>query len=136
MNVVSINILFQDLFKTIIRNLSTQIGVAGAVGAEDFAEGGNNSIVVGFPDNKPNAKLYVEYLRLPSWRAQSGTALLQTFRIACHDPTHQKVEEVQDLPATCSDKNAVIEGCLRPTGIDRYGGNACRRNRGHGTRCR
>lgn len=124
MNVVSLNILFQDLFKTIVRNLSTQISIDGAVGAPTFAGGGHNGIAVSFPENKPNAKLYVEYLRLPSWRAQSGTALLQTFRIACHDPTHQKVEEVQDLPATCSDKNAVIEGCLRPTGIDRYGGNA------------
>ena len=123
MNVVSINILFQDLMKTLIRNFSTAISVAGTIGAQDFAEGGDNSVVVDFPPDGPKAKLYVEYLRLPSWRAQSGTALLQTYRVAIHDPTSQVTEDVATVPVTAVD-GAAVASCLKPSGIDRYAGNA------------
>ena len=124
MNVVSINIMFQDLFKTLIRNFSTSIAVAGTVGAQDFAEGGDNSVAVSFPGGDPKAKLYVEYLRLPSWRAQSGTALLQTYRVAIHDPTSVTNTDVATVPVTAVDKTTAITNCLKPTGIDRYQGNA------------
>ena len=70
MNVVSINILFSDLFKGLVRNFSTWIDGAGG----DIAGGGENDIVVSFPpaaDGGPDAKLFVEFLRLPSWRQQN-----------------------------------------------------------------
>ena len=124
MNVVSISILFQDLFKALIRNFSTVMGRTGVVAAQSFQGGGNNAITVGFPpDNKHNAKLYVEYLRLPSWRAQSGTALLQTFRVAIHDPTSESSipTVLPNLAANALD-GGVVEKCLTCSGMDRYSG--------------
>ena len=100
------------------------MGRTGVIAGQTFAGGGNNAISVGFPADGPKAKLYVEYLRLPSWRAQSGTALLQTFRVAVHDPNSEssKPEILPILAAGALDGNNAVEKCLTCMGIDRYSG--------------
>ena len=127
MNVVSISIMWSSLFKALVRNFSTAMGRTATVAAQTFAAGGNNEIVVGFPPGASGAeaKLYVEYLRLPSWRAQSGTALLQTFRVAIHDPNSETSKPVAlpTLLAAALDGGAV-EKCLTCQGMDRYSGLA------------
>ena len=125
-NVISISILWSDLFASLIRNFSTVMGRTGAVAGATFAAGGDNAISVDFPpgDAGHNAKLYVEYLRLPSWRAQSGTALLQTFRCSIHDPsTESSIPAVlPSLGAAAVDGASAIAKCLTCTGMDRYSG--------------
>ena len=131
-NVVSISILWSDLFKSLIRNFSTVMGTNNGAGvgvvAQTFAAGGNNAITVGFPPGADGhkARLYVEYLRLPSWRAQSGTALLQTFRVAVHDPSTESSipAALPALGAAALDGNSAIAKCLTCTGMDRYSGQA------------
>ena len=122
MNIVNININFVSLFRCLIRNLSSVNGIAGAGGAQTLAGGGNNEIHISFPPTAvggANPKLYVEFLRLPSWRQQSGTALIQTFRVACHDPTTDKGQRAVVIPAANLDATADVENCLLPCGVDR-----------------
>ena len=130
MNVVSINILFSDLFKGLVRNLSTWIdGVNGTI-----AGGGANDIVVSFPpaaDGGHEAKLFVEFLRLPSWRQQNEVALLQTFRVAVHDPTNDTVVNTTTFHSECLDGPNAIDKVLVACGQDRYQGQgAAFRNTG------
>ena len=130
MNVVSINILFSDLFRGLVRNFSTWIDGAGG----DIAGGGENDIVVSFPpaaDGGPDAKLFVEFLRLPSWRQQNEVALLQTFRVAVHDPTNDTVVNTTTLDSECLDGANDIDKVLVACGQDRYQGQgAAFRNTG------
>ena len=130
MNVVSINILFADLFKGLVRNLSTWIH--GANG--DIAGGGDNDIVVSFPpaaDGGADAKLFVEFLRLPSWRQQNEVALLQTFRVAVHDPTNDSVVNTTTFHENALDGSNAIDKVLVACGQDRYQGQgAAFRNTG------
>ena len=129
MNVVSINILFQDLMKSLVRNFSSTLGEAGVnLGANlTMVTGLHNDLKVELAET-PDAKLYVEYLRLPSWRVQSGTALLQTFRVAVHDPTTDSAvtgeKGIIRIAAAGVDGTSAIEKVLKCTGIDRYGESA------------
>ena len=123
MNVVSINILFQDLFKSLVRNYSSAVGTTNANGtftdlAARLGNGGSNKILIDFPPDGAEAKLYVEFLRLPSWRAQSGTALLQTYRVAIHTPTNDVGGMV--MPSANVDGTNDIGKVIRCTGSDRY----------------
>ena len=128
MNVVSINILFQDLFKGLVRNLSTWMD--GANG--DIAGGGDNDIEVSFPPDGPDAKLFVEFLRLPSWRQQNEVALLQTFRVAVHDPTNDIVTNTTTFHQDGLDGSVPIDKVLVACGQDRYQGQgAAFRNTGN-----
>jgi hypothetical protein len=122
MNVVSINLLFSDLYKALFRNLSTMNGVAGGFGANTLAGMGNNAIEVTMPD--PKAKLYVEYLRLPGWRQQVDRAQLQTFRIAVHDPSVLTYAGEFEASANLLDGANPIPNCLPPIGVDRVNGNS------------
>ena len=131
MNVVSINILFQDLFKAIVRNYSTWMDGA----ADTIAAGGHNDIEVSFPpaaDGGADAKLFVEFLRLPSWRQQNEVALLQTFRVAVHDPTNDNsMVNTTTLGADALDGATPIDKVLVACGQDRYQGQgAAFRNTG------
>jgi hypothetical protein len=119
MNTVNIQILFVDLFRCLIRNLSTVKGHNGALGVATLEGTGNNALSVGFPPNGANAKLYVEFLRLPSWRQQTGTALLQTFRVAIHDPNSDIPTGCVTIPSDNLDGTNQVIQCLLPTGIDR-----------------
>ena len=100
------------------------MGTAAAPALLTFAGGGSNEIAVGFPTGGPKAKLYVEYLRLPSWRAQSGTAILQTFRVAVHDPSTESSNPsvLPSMPALSVDKGSAVPKCLTCIGMDRYMG--------------
>ena len=122
MNVVSINILFQDLFKALVRNLSTWKDQ----GADTLAGQGHNDIAVSFPASGPDAKLFVEFLRLPSWRQMNEVALLQTFRVAIHDPTGDTTTGTTVMAADALDGANPIPKCLGVTGYDRYAGTSAR----------
>jgi len=82
-NVVQINILWKNLFKTVIRNLSS----AKVAGVGIDAGGGNGDITVGFPAAGSGAKLVIDYLRLASWRQIPATRTLSAYRVAVHDPS-------------------------------------------------
>ncbi len=96
-NIVNINILWKDLFKTVIRNLTAS--------AEQFPAGNRRSasdITVGFPAAGAKAKICATYIRLPAWRAIPATRSLAAYRVAVHD-------------ATATDRQgevAVAGGCL------------------------
>ena len=128
MNVISISILWSDLFASLIRNFSTVMGRTASGPPATFAGGGSNAIAVNFPPGATGheAKLYVEYLRLPSWRAQSGTALLQTFRVAVHDPsTESSVPAIlPSMIANALDGQVPVDKCLTCCGMNRYSGSA------------
>jgi hypothetical protein len=124
MNVVSINILFEDLFKAIVRNLSTTNSDDQAQQAATLAAGGSNAITVAFPPAGAQAKMYVEFLRLPGWRRQVDRAQLQTFRVAVHDPTTDDFTNAVAMPAALLDNLVgIIPECLPPTGVDRLQGS-------------
>ena len=82
-NVVGVNLLFKNMFKTIIRNLSAY----KEGGGDDLATGGSSKVEVGFPAGGHKAKLCVSYIRLPSWRSIPQTRTLSSYRIAVHDAT-------------------------------------------------
>ena len=90
--------------------------------------------MVSFPpaaDGGPDAKLFVEFLRLPSWRQQNEVALLQTFRVAVHDPTNDTVVNTTTLDSECLDGANDIDKVLVACGQDRYQGQgAAFRNTG------
>jgi hypothetical protein len=113
------------MFKSIVRNLSTVIGEDGTENHAGLHLSERNAIKVTFPAGKPNAKLYVEYLRLPSWRLQDGTAVVQTFRIACHDPSSQSYDGSPAFPEALLDAGVpgypAMAGVLPCKGIDRFG---------------
>ena len=84
MNVISLNILWKNIFKTVVKNLSTSLtGAGGAALNGDFSE--NADITCGFPAGGHKAKLCVSYIRLPSWRSVPQTRTLSSYRISCHD---------------------------------------------------
>ena len=127
-NVVSLNILWSDLFKSLVRNLSTVSGQDGAENDAGLNISRKNGIKVSFPAGKPDAKLYVEYLRLPSWRLQDSTAVLQTYRISTHDPTSDDapgtVVFAPELLDTGVPGYAALKGVLPCKGVDRQNGRA------------
>lgn len=128
MNIVSINILFQDLMKALVRRLSSIMGDTAGAAADGLAASGRNEITVVLTPAAAGSKagtpkLFVEFLRLPSWRQQSGTALIQTFRVAVHDPTTDNFTGGVTMPTLALDGTA-LPGCLLPVGTDRKTGRA------------
>lgn len=89
MNVIGVNLLFKNMFKTIIKNLSAKVVGAGGVNVAQF--GGSANVAVAFPAGGANAKLCVSYIRLPSWRSIPQTRTLSSYRIAVHDVTSKSV---------------------------------------------
>jgi len=121
-NVVQINILFKNLFKTVIRNLSAnRISAAGA----NFNQGGNTGdIAVAFPAAGSGAKLIVDYLRLASWRQIPATRTLAAYRVAVHDPSSgTAISGPVAIAAGCLQGGAAKDA-LPVIGCDRFGNSA------------
>ncbi len=115
-NVIQINILFRNLFKTLVRNLSCRFDEAG--GGNIDQGGGTNLVTVTFPGDGPKAKLCVDYIRLLAWRNIPATRHLPVYRVAVHDPTSGKaIVGGQLCPALCLDGANAVDA-LRPCGVD------------------
>ena len=126
-NVVQINILFKNIFKTVIRNLS---GARSSAAGVNIAHGGNSGdITVNFPganNQDHNAKLYVDFLRLSSWRQIPSTRTLSAYRVAVHDPSSgNTIQAPLVIPAGCLEGGAA-KNALAVIGCDRAANIACR----------
>jgi len=117
-NVVQINILFKNLFKSVIRNLSAAKILA--VGATIDQGGQNGDISVGFPAaGGAQAKLIVDYLRLGSWRNIPSSRTISAYRVAVHDPSSFQEKVPQVLGAALFDAGVGDKNGLAVVGCDR-----------------
>ena len=120
-NVLSFNFLFSNFFKTIIRNLSAQYTLGNATVAQG---GGVSNITVQFPVQggvpRPNARLELSYLRLPSWRSIPATRTLSCYRCAVHDLTSGSPTGPVMVHANCLD-GGIAKAGLPCVGVDRAG---------------
>jgi len=89
MNVISLDILFEDMEECIFRNLSSRLAGANNDIVHSDSAGGIKVelLTTGNAVGVKGPQLHVEYLRLGSWRGIPQSASLQCFRIAVHEPT-------------------------------------------------
>ena len=121
-NVVNISILWKNLFKTLIRNLSSyKRQAAGAT----IAHGGQQAdIQVAFAGGG-NTKLCVDYIRLGAWRQIPATRTLAAYRVAVHDATSINIQGAIQVAAACVDDGVGGGDCLPVVGVDRAGQRTC-----------
>ena len=119
MNVIGLNLLFKNMFKTIIKNLGGSMRAGGG----NINATGDSDVTVRFPvvagASKPNAKLLVSYIRLPSWRSIPQTRTLASYRMAVHDATSKKPGAgLVVIPAVCHDGAGTITEAIPVAGTD------------------
>ncbi len=103
-NIVNINILWKDLFKTLVRNLTASVAEFAQVDQQSHA-----NITVRFPGGNASdakAKLSATYIRLPAWRAIPATRSLAAYRVAVHDATNTEPHGGQPVIAGLLDGGA------------------------------
>ena len=122
-NICTLTLLFKDLMKSLIRNLSATIRGAGNVAAGAGYAGSRqqnttNKVTVALPD-QPNAELILEYLRPPGYRRLPESQALQCFRTAVWDETAKNTVQNPLAVEALTMESGKAFSALRCRGTDR-----------------
>ena len=128
-NICTLTLLFKDLMKSLVRNLSSTIRGQGNLGAVvggkavvgDLSKHANlvNDVVCALPD-QPDAQLIIEYLRPPGYRRLPESQALQCFRTSVWDETAKSaVSNPQVIAAGCLESGIGAVDALKCRGTDR-----------------
>ena len=120
MNVVTLDLLFDDLEECLFRNLSSCTDGAGQTIVANGSRGGVKVTLV--PDS---TELHLEYLRFGLWRQLRDSYNLQVYRISVTDASSQNATGCMRIPAalTRSTVNRNLDNALPCIGFDRGAGN-------------
>ena len=120
MNILTIDLLFDDLEECLFRNLSSRTaGANNTILANDSSHGVRVSLV---PDS---TELHLEYLRFGLWRQLRDSYNLQVYRISVTDASSQEATGCMRIPAalTRSTVNRNLDNAMPCIGVDRGEGS-------------